>query len=434
MLDTELLMKEAREAMARCAGERCVFWFDIDFVEFVLINRRYGMEGGNELLRATARFLEEIPEVSMYQRLYSGRFIFDFITDKPMTDEEIIKLWSGYANKFLEEQQKNYPAYNLRICCGICPMTGDGSNVIDIIDNATLARKKSRETMGHGAVVYKPLLLEKLDVCRQKELELLTELKRERFTYYLQPIVDLTNGKVVGAEALARLIKPDGEVIYPDTFLPIMEENGCVIELDFMILRQVCEKLSERLKEGKAAVRTSVNLSRLHIRDENTAEKLHGITEEYSVPPEYFNFELTETLPISEFSEARALVDALRSYNYKVSIDDYGSGYTGIAVWQDIDFDVLKMDKKFLAEDEDLKARNTVLVPNTIELAKKMNISVVCEGVERTDQCESLANWGCHAAQGFLFSQPVPPDEFYKNYDLTDGTYPMRYKAEQNRK
>ncbi len=423
MINTQFLAEESELINSEQREPGCVFWFDADLVELTLINRQYGREKGNRLLRDMEKFISEIPEVSACRRIRSGQFVFDVIFPSPKTDREIAEFWDERAKAFLEEKKADYPKCNLRICCGICPM--GSMSAAEACDNAALARKESRKTMGYLTVVYTKELLDGLNLRRKRELEISAALSEKRFTYYLQPMVDLKTGRIIGAEALAREIGKNGEIVPPDEFIPIMEETGDAIELDFVITELVCKGISKRLKEGKAVVCTSVNLTRLHTKDPQTSEKLHDIAERYNVPTEYLKFEITETIPTDEYAEAKKLLDELREYGYKILIDDYGSGYTGIKVWQELDFDVLKMDKKFLSDDEELKIRNTVLIPHTIDIANKMNIDVVCEGVERPDQCESLVNWGCYKAQGFYFSQPVPPEEFYRYYEQHGGYYPL---------
>lgn len=427
-MDKQAFSDKANRLTVPFSGKRRAFWFYTDFVEFNLINHQYGKEKGTKLLEALEDFLNEIPEVVVCRRIFADQFVFAVLTDEPKSDEEIVSFWEESVRAFLEEQQKEYPECHLQICCGICPMTGEDAMIV--IDNASMARKEARKTLGRRPVVYTEELLENIRSRQKKELSIASALEEGRFTYFLQPIVNLKTGKIVGAEALVRQISPEGKIIFPDEFLPIMEDNGEIIGLDFMVLEMVCRGIADRQKQGLAVVRTSVNLSRRHLADRTTAEQLHAVAQRCGVGPELLDFELTETIPVSEFSEAKILIDKLRNFGYQVSIDDYGSGYTGITVWQDLDFDILKLDRKFLQEDGALKVRNKVLIPSTIDVANQMNIAVVSEGVEREDQCRSLMSWGCQMAQGFYFSRAVPPEEFYQYYEESEGSYPLPFRIE----
>lgn len=161
--------------------------------------------------------------------------------------------------------------------------------------------------------------------------------------------MDLETGRTIGAEALARRVGRDGSIIYPDAFLSVMEANGSIVELDMLIYRKVCAFLADRREKGLPVVQTSVNLSRLHIHNPETADIIHSVAQAYEIPSDLLEFELTETILLDEFSGAKQLIDRLRAYGYRVSIDDFGSGYSGINIWQELNFDVLKLDKKFLS-------------------------------------------------------------------------------------
>ena len=138
-------------------------------------------------------------------------------------------------------------------------------------------------------------------------------------------------------------------------------------------------------------------------------------------------FELTENILITEFSGAKLLGDSLRELGYATSIDDFGSGYAGIDVWRRLSFDELKLDKKFMDDDPERKKRDEIIARGLIWIANKMNTAVICEGVESSEQCRDLLNMNCQYAQGYFFSKPVPPNDFYENYTSLNGHYPMSF-------
>ena len=183
--------------------------------------------------------------------------------------------------------------------------------------------------------------------------------------------------------------------------------------------------MRQRLDCGKPVVRTSVNLSRQHIWNNNAAKILDGIVKKYQIPHELIMFELTESILITEFSSAKLLGDNLRELGYATSIDDFGSGYAGIDVWRRLSFDELKLDKKFMDDDPERKKRDEIIARGLIWIANKMDTTVICEGVESAEQCRDLRDMNCRYAQGYFFSKPVPPDEFYENYTNLKGYYPI---------
>lgn len=246
------------------------------------------------------------------------------------------------------------------------------------------------------------------------EREIAAALQSEKFFFYLQPKVSLLTGKVVGAEALARCRLKADYIIDPADFVPFMEKNGSIVELDFLILRMVCEHQEERIQKDMQVVPIAVNLSSLHTCRPETAQKIHAIVQKYHVPAELIEFEITETLLLEDLQAAKQLIEDLKELHYLVAVDDFGSGYNGINMLQNFQFDVLKLDKCLLAEDELVKTPNQIILPNIINMSQRLNIRIVCEGVENENQCRYLRRLGCDMAQGYYFSPPVPPEEFYQ--------------------
>lgn len=403
------------------------FLLYMDISEFQLINRFYGAEKGNYLLHGIEILLDSIGEIAVFERVFSDHFVALAFTETPHTKEEITAFYKRYEKELLNQQKMNYPACNLKISCGIYVMAED--TISDAIDIANSARKESKKNGSHNAVVYDHAALKELSRYRIEEQDANLALQEKRVTFFLQPKVSLLTGKIVGAEALARRLGKDGSIVYPDTFLQLLEANGSIVNLDFQVFEQVCSFLSDRLKNDLPVVRTSVNLSRLHIQNTEAAEILHSIAQKYQIPPNYIEFELTETILLNEFAGAKDFIDRLRGYQYHVSIDDFGAGYAGINIWQELNFDILKLDRSFLSDEEPLKTKNAAIVPNVINIAQRLGIEVLCEGVETEEQCRYLVKLGCTCVQGYFFSRPVPKDQFYEVYQKQNGYYDCTFHA-----
>lgn len=401
-----------------------VYLFSEDFADFKLINHAYGFERGDELLDKTVEFVRRIPECALCERAAMDQFIFVIVTKKSRTEDEIIASHNFWMEKFLDEQRDNYPACTLRVWCGMYEIKG--RDIASAIDNANLARMEAKRTGSLTAVMFKESMLEKLFEQQRTEAEVGRALKEGRFTFYLQPQVDLDTGEIVGAEALARGFRPDGTMISPAVFIPIFEKNGLILELDYLIWEQVCRHIRERLDKGEPVMRISINFSRLHLKRPETVDHIQGIVEKYRVPHELLMFELTENILLNEFLSAKSLGSRLRELGYKTSIDDFGSGYAGIDVWRNLSFDELKLDRSFLTEDPEMKQRNEIIVSGLVSIAQRLKVSVICEGVEQVQQCQDLLAADCHLAQGFYFSKPLPVADFYKEYDELHGHYQIK--------
>jgi EAL domain-containing protein (putative c-di-GMP-specific phosphodiesterase class I)/GGDEF domain-containing protein len=426
MLNHRLFIEKANRIFDLCGDAGSVLLCYMDLANFKLVNYCYGLERGSQLLQAVADYLQRLPQVAHYERVFSDQFVFITFSEKQQTDEEIIAAYDRFTEDFLLEQQDRYPACDLKFHCGISRVTK--RKVMEAIDLANMARMDAKKANAPTAVLYTEAQLQRLAEQKWREKEIMLALHEKRFTFFLQPKVNLLTGEILGAEALVRRLNPDGTVVCPDTFVPIMEENGSIVALDFLVYEQVCKYLQDRAEQRLPRVRVSVNLSRLHVRNLKTAERLHKLAEQYQIPPELLEFELTESILLNEFDEAKNMVDELRSYGYRVSIDDFGSGYTGINIFQEFNFDVLKLDRKFLSDDAKIKARNSAIIPSILNIAKELGIFVICEGVEREDQCRYLIDLGCRGAQGFYFSKAVPPDEFYQIFQRQRGYYPLQFQ------
>lgn len=425
MLGHIQFIRAAEKIFKRSNYEGRAFLYYFDFAEFKLVNRYYGIDAGNALLNAAEARLNQIPWVQLCERIVSDQFVFLVIAKEKRTNEDLISMYADYAEEFIGRHRRQYPACNLRTYCGIAPIH-DG-NVLEALDFANTAWREAKKTKVASAVMFDEAMMETVTSHQKHEREINLALKEDRFVVYLQPKVSLLTGKIIGAEALARRLDTNGEVIYPDSFISIMEENGTIIELDLMVLQKICAYLAKRLNKGMPAVRTSVNLSRLHVMIWDTAAQIHEIVQRYGIPSELLEFELTETILLDQFAGAKELCIQLRDYGYSVSIDDFGAGYAGVNILQELDFDTLKLDRRFISDEEPLRSRNEIILPDILHSLNRLRINTICEGVETAAQCRYLVSIGCPEAQGFYFARPVPPDQFYARYDELGGCYPLSF-------
>ncbi|WP_102289620.1 EAL domain-containing protein [Eisenbergiella massiliensis] len=421
MYPYESFLQESNQILQNLSDDFAYYLLYLDFTDFQMVNHFYGMEAGDSLLRAMEEALKKDPQVRTCVNIFSDQFLCLIRTEKDVDVEKIIISYQQRSRLFLEEQGTNYPLCTLKLSCGICKVTG--GNLKYAVDGANLARKEAKRRGSLRAFPYSDAMQKQMTDQYELERAVNDSLREERFLFYLQPKVDLETGRTIGAEALARRVGRDGSIIYPDAFLSVMEANGSIVELDMLIYRKVCAFLADRREKGLPVVQTSVNLSRLHIHNPETADIIHSVAQAYEIPSDLLEFELTETILLDEFSGAKQLIDRLRAYGYRVSIDDFGSGYSGINIWQELNFDVLKLDKKFLSTKKELVYRNEAIVPNMINIAQRLHVQVLCEGVETEEQCLYLKRLGCPTGQGYYFSRPIPPEDFYARYESSGGFY-----------
>lgn len=252
---------------------------------------------------------------------------------------------------------------------------------------------------------------------------LLAAAQNGEFVVYFQPKVSISDLRVAGAEALVRW-NCDGEILPPIKFIPFCERTGLVIDVDFFVLEETCRKMREWMDKGIELVRISVNFSKYHFNETGVAEKIYRVIRSYGIPSEYIEVEFTETAYLDKEELLEYTVDKLRSYGIKSSIDDFGSGYSSLNLLQNMDFEVVKLDKSLLGKGvENEKARK--VISNIIKMAKELEMEVLAEGVETPEELKLLRDLKCDIVQGFLFDRPLPANEFEKR--LRKKVYPAGY-------
>lgn len=248
---------------------------------------------------------------------------------------------------------------------------------------------------------------------RQKLLDSI-DIDNHFVTYY-QAKVDVRTEKIVGAEALIRFLDPTagGAVRSPGFFVPYYEQTGKVMEIDFFVLQCVCRMLRKRLDEGKAVVTISCNFSRMHFTKPGFVDRLMGVIEDSKIPKELIEVEVTETLVMEELQQkmAEQTLNELHSRGIRISIDDFGSGYSSLGVIEKIPASVIKLDRSFLLNQEDRK-RQVKIMRRIVDLAEDLNAQIVCEGVETDADVELMHEIGANVAQGYRYAKPVPEAEF----------------------
>ena len=386
----------------------------LDIFNFKFINDTYGYETGDKVLNELAQAVTSYSDfIVVASRVFSDNLValaklgdWDEDTVKRGLEKAIANQTSILAKRFLNS--------SITVGIGVCMFTISGAPVMlqNIISNANMARKRTKlpgmpklvfydENMGNAALN---------EVAYSNDME--KAFENREFVVYMQPRVLLANDEIKGAEALVRWKKKDGSIIYPNDFIPVFERNKSVTQLDYYVYEEVCRYLKERLKSGKKTVAISVNVSRVHLYSiDEFITKIKGLLVKYDIPPEYMEFELTETSFTDKVDDSIALMSRLRKLGVKVSLDDFGSGYSSLNVLTKLPLDILKIDKEFL-RDFDNDSEEKIVIPSVIEMAKKLNLEVVCEGVETKEHVEFLRGIGCDYAQGYYYSKPVPQEEF----------------------
>ena len=409
----ERFLEHAGEYIANAEhGNYAIIYLDV--FNFKFVNDTYGYETGDKVLKEIAQAVQSYSEnIVLASRVFSDNIVAlaklgsrDEETFKRGLEEAITKQTSILAKRFLNS--------SIKVGVGVSMFTISGAPIMlnNIISNANMARKRTKlpgmpnlmfydENMGNAAMN---------EVAYSNDME--KAFENREFVVYMQPRVLLANDEIKGAEALVRWKKKDGSIIYPNDFIPVFERNKSVTQLDFYVYEEVCRYLKERLESGKKTVAISVNVSRVHLYSiDEFITKIKGLLVKYNIPPKYLEFELTETSFTDKVDDSITLLSRLRKLGVKVSLDDFGSGYSSLNVLTKLPLDILKIDKEFLRDFEN-DSEEKIVIPSVIEMAKKLNLEVVCEGVETKEHVEFLRSIGCEYAQGYYYSKPIPQEEF----------------------
>ncbi len=250
-----------------------------------------------------------------------------------------------------------------------------------------------------------------VEINKNIELEMEHALRSGEFKVYLQPKVNMVTSKIYGAEALSRWVHPIDGIRSPITYIPLFEKNGFISKLDMYMYEEIC-KLKASWKGRKYEhIPISVNMSRLHLFNKNFVKTIKEIADRYEIPAEELELEITENVFVKDSQELIRIVDLLESEGFKVSIDDFGSGYSALNLLKDLPVDTIKIDKEFLrVSSDDVKGKT--VIRNIIAMCLDLKMEVVTEGIETLEQVEFIKSCGCQIAQGYYYSKPLPIEDF----------------------
>ena len=278
-------------------------------------------------------------------------------------------------------------------------------------NRATTARAGIEDSHNEIINFFTQQMKDKLLWERKVENDMEMALINHEYKVYLQPKYSVNNEKLAAAEALVRWVHPTEGLIAPYKFIPIFERNGFITKLDDYMIAEVAKLQADWISKGKKIVPISVNVSRAHFTRENLAEHICEIVDNYNVPHEAIELELTESAFFDDKETLIGIVNKMKSYGFAVSMDDFGAGYSSLNSLKELPIDVVKLDAEFF-RGNDKEGKGKVIVSDAIRLAKKLNMRIVAEGIETREQVDFLAENECDLIQGYYFAKPMPVEEF----------------------
>lgn len=387
-----------------------------DIIGFKSLNKIYNEEEGNRFLRSFADFIKLNEFYITACRVYADNFIELFTIPEGVTIEQLSEKFIRDCNGFLQNEARFHPKCNLGFICGMCAVDNKDESFFSYISKADEVRKYLKPSLVSKSGVFDDHK-KALYLAKQENLRIIINaLKNENFIFYLQPKVNILTNKIIGAEALARMETSDSAPsLAPGDFIPLMEETGDIVKLDFYIYKKVCEYLKERKNKGLYLLPISVNVSREHFKNPYFVQQLDYIVKNSGIERKYFELEVTESLFSNNMYDILSAIYELKSLGYSIQMDDFGSGYSSLNLLKDIPFDLIKLDKEFFGKGEIIK-KNKILIEGIVALCKELNIPLLCEGVETKEQVDFLKSIGCNLVQGFYFTGPMTIENFEKTY------------------
>ena len=383
--------------------DKLLLFFNV--INFKSINDQKGFAQGNNFIREVARVTKEVFDEGIYSRVGDDHFVV--LTDCKTVNEKIAQL----REKTL--QIDIVPGARLEVG-GYIP-TGPEDDLRRGVDKARYASSlKLREHQQF--VLYDKAMHDGYHKMQYIIHNVENAVANGWLKVYYQPVVWSKNRKLCGAEALARWIDPKYGFLSPGEFIPILENNRLIHILDAGVYEIVCRDIREALDNKKPVFPVSINFSRLDFELMDAVQILDDLMKKYNVPKDYIHVEITESALIDDMSSLNDSVARLKKEEYALWLDDFGSGYSSLNVLKDYEFDVLKIDMKFLSEFHE-KPKSKVIIKSVIDMAEKLGIKTLAEGVETDEEVEFLKSVGCERLQGYRFGKPIPREELVAKID-----------------
>ncbi len=384
----------------------------MDIDNFNAINELFSVEIGNRVLKAFKNIRDSVDEPSLIIARLGGDEFFLFSGNGFLDDMETrTHIYEAQYNMLIPELGD----YRIGLKYGRYHIEPGETDIDDIINKASMAHKMAKDKKEKIVYDYddnyKKMLMESGEIINTMK----SALENNEFKLYLQPKFSASDERLIGAEALVRWIKDDGTIVYPDKFIPLMEKSGFITEIDKYMLESACKLIRRWIDEKIGYLPISVNFSRLNLLNKDFVKNISEIIDRYDIPHGFIEVEITESTMIEQEDMIEKLFAQLHKAGFRISIDDFGSGFSSLGLLKNLKADVLKLDKAFFNNKRDV-VRGDVIIDGIIKLAQSLNMYVVAEGVEEEEQVDFLRNIGCDAIQGYYYSRPIPHDEFEAKY------------------
>lgn len=383
---------------------------------FSSINDRYGRDCATHIMK---QFIHGIQEKILYEECICRVGGDNFVVLFKKNNLNIIKNYlSGMPVTFSDDNG----TVSITTTAGYYMIPETTESATDVMDRISTAYQLAKSVYKKHLLFYDDEIMQHQTHVKEIEMMFPSAIANEEFKVFYQPKTQLNNYQLAGAEALCRWFR-NGKVISPGEFIPVLEGSKAICTLDFYMLEHVCRDIRRWLDEGREAVKVSVNLSRLHLGDDDLLESILRIIDRHNVPHHLIEIELTETTTDVDYKELKKIVNGLREQDISTSVDDFGVGYSSLNLIREMPWNVLKIDKSFLPtqEEEDHDPSKVKMLRHIITMSQDLGLECIVEGVETAEQVKLLKDCKCYLAQGFYFDRPLPVKEFEQKLESAAG-------------
>lgn len=378
----------------------------IDIEHFKLFNEWYGTAAGDDFLINIGKHLKQAQDEHSGIAGYIGND--DFAIILPYREELLSKLQEqliGYI-KHYEGSAGFLPAFGLYV------IEDTSLPVNNMYDRACMALASVKGNYAQRCGRYDTAIMEAMEKNHLLLSEVQRALDQHEFTFYAQPKCNMATGRIIGLESLVRWNHPERGLIPPGDFIPLLESNGFISNLDLYIWEAVCAALRNWLDRGFRAIPISVNVSRVDIYALDIVEVFRNLTEKYQLEPRLVEIEITESAYTEDYHVIVGVVESLRRFGFTVLMDDFGSGYSSLNMLKDVNVDIIKLDMKFLDMNDKTSGKGIGILEAVTHMARLMNLRIIAEGIETKEQADLLLDMGCLYGQGYYFFRPMPIEVF----------------------
>ena len=400
--------EQAIDRYRRTEEQFAILFIDMD--QFKLVNDNFGHVTGDGLLKAVA------------ERLHSCVRAMDTVA-RPGGDEFIILLTDvngpadcaevcgKLADNCRDPISIDGHELEVGLSVGIVIFPADGEDAEELFNHADIAMYRAKERGRDNFQFFRQEMKAELTEKTAYRDGLRRALENQELVLYYQPVVEMISRRLVGAEALLRWNHPQEGLVAPNRFIPVAEESGLIVPIGVAVLDMACRQNAAWLKQGLDPVRVAVNLSARQLREATLCDSVQATLERHQLPAKLLGLEITESMVMEKPKQVVAILDQFRKMGISTSVDDFGTGYSSLAYLRQLSVNTIKIDRSFVRDigrDEDAD----IIVATIIDMVHNLGFRVLAEGIETEAQMEFLLNKGCDRAQGYLFSKPVPAEEF----------------------